>query len=73
MTEKLCLFCQHFSWSKEEMWGMGSEYTGPMFEGGDASCGKGHDWPVSYPGDENDFRLIVIKAQTCADYLEVES
>ena len=68
--EKLCMFCNHFSWSKEEMWGMGSTMTGPMFEGGDAACAKGHgsDWDM--PNSENDFRKIILTAETCPDYDE---
>jgi hypothetical protein len=73
MTEKLCLFCNHFRWSKEEMWGMGSTMTGPMFEGGSATCGKGHaDDTWLYPDDEKEYRKIVLHAQTCPDYDQVE-
>ena len=41
MAEKLCIFCRHFDWSAEEMYGMGSTMTGPMFEGGFSRCRKG--------------------------------
>lgn len=58
------------------MWGMGSTLTGPMFEGGDARCRKGHydkmpDLPTR-PSDENDFRAIIIVAQKCKDYEQVD-
>lgn len=42
MSEKLCIFCNHFHWRAEEQCGMGSTMTGPMMTGGDASCRKGH-------------------------------
>jgi len=74
--EKLCMFCVHFRWQKEEMWGMGSTLTGPMMEGGDALCDEGHfkgkDIP-HYPRDEEDFRKIIVVAQTCPDYQQVSS
>jgi hypothetical protein len=46
--------------------------TGPMMEGGDFQCGAGHEWDVWQPEDENDWRKVVIKAQTCPDYKQVE-
>lgn len=72
MSEKLCIFCVHFRWSKEELWMMGSTGTGPMMEGGDASCDKGHGKDWTQPYDEGDFRRIIIHAQTCPDYEQVE-
>ena len=68
--EKLCIFCKHFKWKAEEMWGMGSTMTGPMMEGGDAACSKGHyegKYPI-YPEDEEDFRTIILRGQDCQDY-----
>lgn len=70
--EKLCLFCEHFVWRKEEMWGMGSTMTGPMFEGGDSNCRKGHREIFHYPNDESDFRRIVLFAEKCLDYKQVQ-
>ena len=72
MSEKLCIFCNHFRWSAEEMWGMGSTLTGPMMEGGDASCGKGHGKGWGYPQDEDDFRKIILTAAKCKDYDQVK-
>ncbi len=69
MAEKLCIFCKNFNWSKEEMWGMGSSMTGPMFEGGDARCNAEKfpgEW--GYPRDEEDFRKIIIKGRDCDAY-----
>ena len=74
--EKLCLFCTHFRWTAEEMWGMGSELTGPMFEGGWAECEKKHfgQWgSLEKPEDEKDFREVVIKAMNCKDYNQVQT
>ena len=72
MSEKLCVFCKHFQWSKEEIWGMGSTQTGPMFSGGDALCDKGHgrDWVL--PDDEEDWRRIIVTAINCKDYEQVK-
>lgn len=72
MSEKLCLFCVNFNWSAEEMWGMGSTMTGPMFEGGDAACKKGHGSKWGRPHDESDFREIVLTAEKCQDYEQVK-
>ncbi len=71
MSEKLCIFCQHFTWSKESMWGMGSTMTGPMMGGGDTQCDKGHEEIFHYPEDEEDFRKIILFARKCQDYEQV--
>lgn len=57
------------------MWGMGSTMTGPMFDGGDATCSKGHykDRHPIYPEDESEYREIVLRAQTCPDYDQVKA
>lgn len=70
--EKLCIFCVHFRWSKEEMWGMGSTLTGPMFTGGYAECMKGHFENVYPPKDEDDYRKIILRGQSCKDYEQVK-
>jgi len=71
-AEKLCIFCKHFRWSAEEMWKMGSTMTGPMMTGGDANCRKGHGAEWGCPGDEEDFRKIILTAAKCKDYAQVE-
>ena len=69
VPDKLCIFCKHFNWSKEEMWGMGSTQTGPMFEGGDTRCKKNHYAGLdNYPTDEAEYRAIIIRARKCSDY-----
>lgn len=73
MSEKLCIFCKHFQWTKESCWGVGSTMTGPMMEGGDTQCGKGHAEIHEYPSDEADFRRIILFAQKCPDYDEAKS
>ena len=68
--EQLCIFCKHFKWSREEMWGMGSTQTGPMFEGGDATCAAGKfagEWE-NKPSDEEEFRKIILRANNCNAY-----
>lgn len=72
MSEKLCIFCTHFNWTKEEMWGMGSTQTGPMFDGGDARCSKGHGSSWTPPDDESDLRKIFLTAASCSDYDEAK-
>lgn len=73
MAEKLCIFCEHFRWKKEEQWGMGSTLTGPMMEGGNASCdaGMATDWPYMMD-DESDWRRVIVTAQKCPEYKQVE-
>ena len=72
MNEKHCLFCNHFTWSEERMWGMGSEYTGPMMEGGWAECAKKHFKNLERPEDEQDFRRIILMGEQCPDYDQVK-
>lgn len=74
---RLCLFCEHFSWSKEEMWGMGSTLTGPMMDGGQARCAKEHIGEEhgmggygETPSDDDDWRRIILTAVKCKDYAE---
>lgn len=69
IPEKLCIFCAHFSWSKESMWGMGSTMTGPMMEGGDSMCRMGKYAGLNnFPGDESEYRAIILRAVDCDDY-----
>lgn len=73
MSEKLCIFCEHFRWRKEEQLGMGSTMTGPMMTGGSAMCDKGHaDASWLYLADETEWRTIIIQAAKCPDYEQVE-
>ena len=69
IPKQLCLFCKHFDFSAEEMWGMGSTMTGPMFEGGDATCAKKH-FVDEYPKDADDWRALIFKGANCKDYTE---
>ena len=70
--EKLCLFCIHFRWMKEEMWGMGSTLTGPMFHRGETICKKGHGKEWDEPENEKEYRQIILTAETCNDYEQVK-
>jgi hypothetical protein len=75
MIEKLCIFCVHFKWTKEEMWGMGSTMTGPMFDGGWAECAKKHFGDLDNleaPADEDDYRKLILRGQNCKDYKQVK-
>lgn len=68
--EKLYIFCKHFKWSEESIWGMGSTMTGPMMEGGDATCSAGKysgKWD-NKPTDENEFRAIILRGENCDAY-----
>lgn len=70
MSEKLCIFCKHFRWSEESCWGHGSTMTGPMMEGGDATCEAGQykgEWD-DRPSNEEDFRKIILRGQNCPHY-----
>lgn len=78
VSEKLCIFCQHFKWSGEEFIGMGSTQTGPMFGGGGAVCSAGHygtNWKnrLPTPADEEDYRAIILRGQNCPDYEQVKT
>lgn len=78
IPKQLCIFCEHFDWSAEEMWGMGSTQTGPMFEGGDATCAKGHfggrfDYDSNIPtrpSDDAEWRKLIFMGAKCKDYSE---
>jgi hypothetical protein len=76
IPKQLCIFCEHFNWSKEEMWGMGSTQTGPMFEGGDANCAKGHferkpgEYVPTRPSDDSEWRALIFRGAKCRDYSE---
>ncbi len=74
--EKLCIFCKHFTWTKESMWGMGSTMTGPMMEGGWAVCGAGHYGngfkDLEMPEDEADYRRVIMRGANCKDYDRVD-
>ena len=71
-TEKLCVFCEHFSWKKEYQWDTGSTMTGPMMTGGNAQCGKGHKLNgPRRPENEDDWRTTILTAQDCPDYSQV--
>ncbi|MES2973428.1 MAG: hypothetical protein V4757_07455 [Pseudomonadota bacterium] len=71
--EKLCIFCTHFNWSEESCWGHGSTMTGPMMEGGDATCAAGQysgRWD-NRPTNETEYRDIILRAEGCSEYLPV--
>lgn len=70
--EKLCIFCKHFRWSAERAWGMGSTQTGPMYEGGNATCKAGQfkgEWDT-WPNDEAEYRAIILRAKDCPEYVQ---
>ena len=56
------------------MWGMGSTMTGPMMEGGDATCAAGMykgQWD-NRPVDEAEYRAIILRAKKCNKYAQVK-
>jgi hypothetical protein len=71
LNVRLCLFCEHFSWSSESMWGMGSTLTGPMMEGGHADCAKGV-FQSTYPESDDDWRAIILHGVQCKKFKERE-
>jgi hypothetical protein len=68
MSEKLCIFCEHFAWEVESQWGMGSTMTGPMMDGGNAMCRAGRYTDSPFPRDEGDWREIILRGKDCPDY-----
>ncbi len=66
--EKLCIFCKHFKWTKESMWGMGSTMTGPLMEGGWATCAKKRFKHLEAPEDEAEFRAVILKGEKCPKF-----
>lgn len=68
MTEKICMFCPHFEYDRIREYSC-STMTGGT-EGG-FSCSKNHYLEVQ-PWDNNEFRKLILKAETCPDY-EVEA
>lgn len=54
------------------MWKIGSDQTGPMFEGGDATCNKGHYKDNPFPKDQDEYREIILRANKCRDYDQIE-
>lgn len=73
--ERLCLFCKHFTWTAESMWGMGSTLTGPMMEGGWAECAKKHFGEyetLAKPETEDEYRAVIIRGRDCKDYDQID-
>jgi len=64
MSEKICVFCPHFEYDRIREYSY-SEYTGGT-DGG-FGCAKGHFTEVQ-PWDNNEFRKLILKAETCPDY-----
>lgn len=68
MSEKLCIFCQNFVYDEIYQEADWSEYTAGGIEGG-MRCGAGH-YERERPGDTDEFRVILLKAEKCKDYSE---
>ena len=65
MSEKLCVFCEHFVFE--------NDICGEYAEGASAHCSKQHF--LSYSSivfDEGDLRKIIIRAEKCNDYSQVK-
>lgn len=69
--EKLCIFCTHFHFRKDEQYGMGSTQTGPLIDYGGAACDKGHGSEWAQPENETELRDILLTGETCKDYSQV--
>ena len=66
MSEKLCVFCEHLIYHSDT----GGDYAEPA----QLECCKGHQlrdggWQPIY-GVE-DFRKMILRAETCPDYKQV--
>jgi hypothetical protein len=62
--EKICMFCPHFDWNDISYYEY-SEYT--VGVDGGATCKKGH-FREENPSDLDDFRELILRAETCKDY-----
>lgn len=65
MTEKLCVFCKHFDF-ESICYQYYSTLTGGDTTGG-MTCKK-HVYTEERPYDTQDFRRIILKAETCQHY-----
>ena len=65
MSEKICVFCEHFDWR-----GIGYAYYSTLTVGAidGGMCCKKHHFYEERPDDNGGFRAIILKAETCADY-----
>lgn len=68
MTEKLCVFCEHFRWSKID-YTYYSTLTGGELDGG-PWCAKDHfsEYVSQELEDEEAFRQLILRAGECQDY-----
>jgi len=64
--EKICVFCPHFQYAAPE-YTYYSTLTGGDLSGG-LSCGKGHFSEYDECKDEDSFRALILRAETCLDY-----
>lgn len=67
MSERLCIFCCHFTWTAGSVC-RGSTETGPWLDDGDALCAKGHRFPHAVPRDQDEYRENIVVARDCRDY-----
>ena len=77
MSEKLCVFCKHLDWDNG---GGNEDYPDPA----SLTCNKGHkftepdafmtinDGSTTYMFDLDDFRRVIVLAQSCPDYDQVK-
>ena len=63
--EKLCVFCIHHEWERPYD-ASGCPTFGPILDGG-FSCKKKH-YTESLPYSEDDYRKLLLTAETCKDY-----
>jgi len=71
MSEKLCVFCTNMEICDDR--GFGSTETGPYGSKG-PSCKKGHfnHYSTECIDDMDEYRELIIKAETCSDYDQVK-
>lgn len=67
MAEKLYMFCKNMEIVDDR--GCGGTMTGPWGDKG-PSCSKGHfnHYQTSMIDDMDDFRKLILQAETCLDY-----
>jgi hypothetical protein len=64
MSEKLCLFCKHYSYEQID----GQRYSSWTIDMvGGCTCNKGH-FASEMPSDEKEYRELLLRAGKCKDY-----
>ena len=71
--EQLCIFCEHIEWN-EKVIGPHTTWTGPWTMSEHCfTCEMGQfDQSGVSPSDMDEYREVILKAQTCRHYKQVQ-